>query len=124
MFRMVYFFVALGMLFFLPGVSLIMFFLWICKMILSSFAGLVTPAPKTEADKDEVADHGVSPELSQQEAAAFEKQARLLDEEREGDELLAQNAATQDDALNSPEEEHEAAISWQDRLEDGYRPRI
>lgn len=61
------------------------------------------------------------------EAAAFEEQARVLDQEREEAELLAQNAAQHEAAMAASENEAvtshaESQQSWQDRLESGYRP--
>lgn len=124
MFRMIYWFTAFVLLFFLPGVSLVMFFLWVCKTFLSMLFGLdgpkSQPQTQTQSSQDDVPSTVVSPSQGRQDAAEFEEQARQLDEERHEEELLAQNAIHHVEALSTMNVESDR--SWQDRLEGGYRP--
>jgi hypothetical protein len=130
MFRMIYWFAAFCLLFFLPGVSLIMFFLWMCKTFLSMLLGFGGPKSQPQAQAqakaqdghDDVANTAVSPLQGRQDAAEFEEQARQLDAARHEEELLAQNASHHAEAVSAMNEAVESDRSWQDRLEGGYRP--
>jgi hypothetical protein len=69
----------------------------------------------------------VAPADGHAEAAAFEEQARVLDQEREEAELLAQNAEQHQVAIAAAEQDvltsqSEVERPWQERLENGYRP--
>lgn len=85
-------------------------------------ASTQSPGYESGANGETVASQ-VPPTDGHAEAAQFEEQARILDLEREDAELLAQNAAQHAAALEASHQEAEASReSWQDRLENGYRP--
>lgn len=127
MFTLLYWGFAAAMLFVFPGVSILMGLCYVAYVFFSTLRGLSQRSPvsrhtQAPADQNETAEgseiSAPAPTEGQDAAALFAEEARVMDEEREEEELLAHNAAQQE--LDSSQAEVEQ--SWQDRLENGYRP--
>lgn len=128
MFKLLYWVFAAAMLVVLPGLSILMAVCFVIYVAISATWRASRPSTYSRHTEATAAGQGSTAESAEipapapteghDAAALFEEEARVMDEEREEDELLAHNAAQQDSATSQTEVEH----SWQDRLENGYRP--
>ncbi|ABE47312.1 hypothetical protein [Polaromonas sp. JS666] len=127
MFKLLYWGFAAAMLLVFPGVSILMGLCYVAYLFISTLWGAGQPSSvsrysQSPAGQNETAEgteiSAPAPTEGHDAAALFAEEARVMAEEREEDELLTQNAAQQE--LDSSRTEVEQ--SWQDRLENGYRP--
>lgn len=134
MFRIIYWMVAAALLLVLPGLSILMAACYVAFIAVSAMYRAARPttharhaeagtAQSTSPESTEIA--APSPTAGQEAAELFAEEARLMAEEREEHELLAHNAAHQE--ASDERSQLESAVlndeqSWQDRLENGYRP--
>lgn len=127
MFTLLYWGFAAAMLLVFPGVSILMGLCYVAYLFISTLWGVSQPSSvsrhtQAPAGQNETAEgseiSAPAPTEGHDAAALFAEEARVMDEEREEEELLAHNAAQQESDSSQTEVEQ----SWQDRLENGYRP--
>lgn len=130
MFKLFYWCIAAGFLFFLPGISIIMALLYLCySFVAPIFTQRSNVRPGASEGNDpfggpesaEVA-QPFDPEAAKRKAAAFAAEAEALELERQHrhdeEELLAQNAAHHQATINqSSDNEADDHTTWQERLE-------
>lgn len=118
---------AIGMLFFMPKVGMVLFlfaFIWFfVGPLFKAQQDVQGQSPETveNIDADDSPLKGADPQRGRETAADFDEQAILLDEERKEDESLEQNAVHQSVAAEDSKSHDEDNFSWQDRLEAEYR---
>ena len=118
----------LSVMYSLLGALVLLFVAWLILKPKRAASFAAAPAPGYEAGANgETVASQMPPSDGFAEAAQFEEQARILDEERETQELLSQNASQREASLELTQQNLAASNddidrSWQERLENGCRP--